>query len=844
MGSLKAYRAKRDFKRTAEPSGAARRGAKADPVFVVQKHAARRLHYDLRLEHGGVLWSWAVTRGPSLDPADKRLAVHVEDHPYDYRTFEGTIPKGEYGAGAVIVWDEGTWIPEGDPEKAMAKGHIAFTLRGRKLKGAWHLVRLKPRRGETRDNWLLVKSDDGEARTDGDILEEEPRSVASGRTVEEVAEGKKAPEAGKGRRSAAEVDLAETSAAAPRPEATGTSRFVLPALATLQAQPPSGEDWLHEIKFDGYRMQAHVRDGKATLHTRSGLDWTHRFGSTIADALGALPCEDAILDGEIVMPGDNGLSSFSALQAALSEGRSRAMVYYAFDLMALDGADIRADPLIARKEKLAQLLSGAASDGPVRFSEHFAEPGTRVLGQSCRMGLEGIVSKRADAPYRSGRSLDWIKSKCANRQEFVIAGYLPSSARGRGIKSLVMAYRENGRLRPAGRVGTGFDGPEADRLKRKLDAIAAENSIFEGRPGRERGVVWVRPELVAEVSFGSFTGSGLLRHAVYKGLREDKAPEDVVAEIPADARSRTTLKAKTASAPRPPGRAKAGPGADTQVRLSNPDKVLWPQDGLTKAGLLDHYADCWERMAPHVVGRPLSLLRAPDGIAGETFFQKHASRGMHEAIAVARDEKDGEDLLFIRDFDGIAALVQLGVAEIHVWGATMEAIETPDQMIFDLDPGPGVAQGDVPKAALDIRDRLAELGFASFCKVSGGKGYHVVVPLEPLAGWDRVKGFAHDFARAMAQAAPERYTATLSKKARTGRIFIDYLRNGRGATAVAPFSVRARPGAAVAVPVTWKEVEAGIAPNVFGVGSDKLGQALRAPDPWADFRAAARPLKG
>ncbi len=897
MASLKAYREKRDFSRTAEPSGKSRARGEADPVFVVHKHAARRLHYDLRLEHDGVLWSWAVTRGPSLDPSDKRLAVHVEDHPFDYRDFEGTIPKGEYGGGSVIVWDEGSWRPEGDPAKGMAKGHLAFTLEGSKLRGAWHLVRLKPRRGETRDNWLLIKSEDEAARADGDILEEEPRSVLSGRTVEEVADGVPAPSprarskgqsgAGKGARAKAakaktarsettkvksakaKATKAKASRAKPTrevPAKAGRQRagsaargFIAPALATLRSQPPSGRDWVHEIKFDGYRIQAHCDDGDIRLYTRSGLDWTGRFGKGLADALAALPCQSAILDGEVVVPGDHGLSSFSALQDALSEGRTGDMVLYAFDLLFLDGEDLRDEPLLARKERLAHLLDKAPQDGPVRYSEHFVEPGARVLGQSCRMGLEGIVSKRSDAPYRSGRRQDWVKSKCSNRQEFAIAGYLPSSAAGRGIRSLVMAYRDKGQWKPAGRVGTGFSGKEAVKLKSVLDALKADASPFAGKAGRERGVVWLRPEAVAEVSFGSFTASGTLRHAVYKGLREDKPADEVVAERPeaeGDASpddgtagggktgSRNAGGSKPAANRAKPRASASRMQAGTQaVRLSNPDKVLWPQDGLTKAGLLAHYEQVWARMEPHVVGRPLSLLRAPDGIDGETFFQKHASKGMNAAIAVAPDAKDGEDLLFVRDFDGIAALVQLGVVEIHVWGATMDAIETPDQMIFDLDPGPGVKPAAIPAAALEIRDRLAELGLASFCKVSGGKGYHVAVPLKPKAGWDRVKTFSHDFARAIAQAEPDRYTATLSKKARTGRIFIDYLRNGRGATAVAPFSVRARPGAGVSVPVSWAQVEKGIAPDAFAVGSPDLKAALRRADPWAGFRDAAVSLR-
>lgn len=825
MSSLDLYRAKRDFSQTREPQGAkARRRVDRGGIFVIHKHAARRLHYDLRLEHDGVLWSWAVTRGPSLDPDDKRLAVHVEDHPLEYGAFEGTIPEGQYGAGAVIVWDEGKWLPEGDPAAGMKKGHLVFTLEGHKLTGKWHLVRMKPRRGEKRDNWLLIKADDAAARRDEDILETEPNSVKSGVGIEDV---------GKVDQSRAKQVARKPRQAKPprtRPVADTMPAFVEPCLATLQARPPEGENWLHEVKFDGYRLQAHVSGGAVKLLTRSGHDWTERFGKKLIAALAALPCEAALIDGEIVALSGTG-SSFSALQAALSDGKVEDLVFFAFDLLYLDGEDLRSDPLLARKERLEALLQSAPETGPLRFSEHFIEPGATMLRHVCRIGLEGVVSKRRDAPYRSGRGRDWIKSKCTMRQEFVIAGYVPSAASGRTLRSILASYYENGTLKPAGRVGTGFTQRSAAALKARLDRLKTDASPLTGEAARERGVVWVKPELVAEVEFRAWTASKTLRHASFLGLREDKPAGEVQAEQPAPAKD----EAEPRKAPVKRDRVRT---VMTDVKLSNPDKLLWPDTGLTKQGLLDYYAHVWPLMRAFVLGRPLSLLRAPDGIEGQRFFQKHASAGMHDAVETHRDS-DGEELLTISDFDGLAALVQLGTVEIHVWGATLEAIETPDQIIFDMDPDKGIGLSELRSATLAVRDRLTDLGFTSFLKTSGGKGFHVVVPLKPKADWAQVRSFARDFAKAMEQAEPKRFTATLSMKARKGRIFIDYLRNGRGATAIAPYSTRARPGATVAMPISWDVIE-DTEPDSFTVA--RLADA-KLEDVWPDYRQRAHLLQ-
>lgn len=863
MPDLDLYRAKRDFTRTAEPKGAAARQKvdAAGGVFVIHKHAARRLHYDLRLEHGGVLWSWAVTRGPSLDPDEKRLAVHVEDHPLEYGGFEGTIPEGEYGAGAVLVWDEGQWQPEGDPAKGMAKGHIAFSLKGHKLAGRWHLVRLKPRKGERQENWLLMKVDDEAARQDEDVLEAQPNSVKSGLGIEEVAQGKKGPKAAKAGAGKAKASKDEANTAPvvkpkrQKAAAADLPAFVEPCLATLQENPPAGENWLHEVKFDGYRLQARILDGEAALLTRSGLDWTARFGAPLIEALRQLPCDNALIDGEVVALGDGGISSFSALQQALSEERTDALVFFAFDLLFLDGEDLREEPLLARKERLDALLQKAEAEGPVRYSEHFVEPGQSMLRHACRMGLEGVISKQADAPYRSGRGKNWIKSKCTQRQEFVIAGYVPSKTSNGALGSIVAGYHEDGVLKPAGRVGTGFTRTSAATLKKKLDAIGSETSPFSGAAAREKGVVWVRPELVGEVEFRAWTASKTLRHASFLGLREDKPAEEVVAETAAPAETETEKpksKAKAAKSSAESGKAGAekpttkpaskapakgaaprATRAQTTLTLSNPDKALWPDVGLTKQGLLDYYAAVWPQMERFVVNRPLSLLRAPDGIARHVFFQKHGSPGMDAAIQ-RRKDTDGEDLLFIRDFNGLAALVQMGTVEIHVWGSTMDAVEKPDQIIFDLDPDPGVPVERVREGAFTVRERLAELGMRSWLKTSGGKGYHVVLPLKPKADWTRVKAFARDFAQALEQAEPKLYTAKLAKAARKGRIFVDYLRNGRGATAIAAYSSRARKGAAVSMPIEWAELEQGMAPDAFHASTEGFPDR---PDAWADFAA-------
>ncbi|EPE97770.1 DNA ligase D [Rhizobium grahamii] len=833
--ALEAYQAKRNFKVTPEPSGSRRSTRSAAPAtlsFVIQKHDASRLHYDFRLELDGVLKSWAVTRGPSLNPDEKRLAVHVEDHPLDYGDFEGTIPKGQYGGGTVLLWDRGTWTPNGDPHKGYKKGHLEFDLEGEKLSGRWHLVRMHGKPGEKQENWLLIKAEDEDARRKGDILKQRPESVKSGRKIEEVT---KHPDATwDSRPKGASKPAAKTVSTRAKPqrrdwpkgsEKAAMPDFVEPELAKLKAKAPSSKGWIHEIKFDGYRLQVRLENGKAVLLTRSGLDWTEKFGREIADAFAALPARSAILDGEIVVERENGASDFSALQSDLSERRHDRFVFYAFDLLYLDGYDLRQAKVTDRKRLLEALLAGDA--GMIRYSQHFTESGTVVLEHARQLGLEGIVSKLADSEYVSGRTGDWVKSKCLERQEFVIGGYVPSTAMKNAIGSLAMGVYRKGKLAHVGRVGTGFSVNVAQELYRTLSAMEQKDNSFDDDLTTEerRGLVYVTPKLVAEVEFQAWSADGNLRHAAFRGLREDKAPEDVMPEL---------INIPARELPQ------------SSVTLTHPDRIYWPDEGVTKQGLASYYARVWRFIEPYVTKRPLALLRCPDGIAGhQRFFQKHSWKGMNPNIEQITDPKDkgGEKLLRIMDFDGMVALVQSAVLEIHPWGATTDSWERPDMITMDLDPADGVSWSDIIAAANELKKRLEAAGLAAFVKTSGGKGLHVVTPLKPKASWVEVKAFAKALADGMSKDQPDKYLATATKAKRTGKIFIDYLRNGRGNTAVAAYSTRARPGAAVSMPLEWTELTEEIGPAYFTVDNAPARLDGLRSDPWADFFAAAVPLE-
>jgi bifunctional non-homologous end joining protein LigD len=813
--SLKAYDAKRDFGVTPEPRAKATR-AKGNR-FVVQKHAARRLHFDLRLELDGVLKSWAVTRGPSLVPGEKRLSIHTEDHPLDYLSFEGVIPVGQYGGGTMIVWDEGRWSPEGDPRKAYAEGRLTFTLDGHRLKGRWHLVRTRQKARATKEQWLLLKSDDQHARAAGapEIVEVETTSVRSGRTIEDVAQdGRLRADHRKRGKIAAARAPRHTDIMMKGAKKAILPPFVEPSLAKLVPQAPTGPEWLHEIKFDGYRVQARIDGGKVRLLTRKGLDWTGKF-SFVADALKGLQLPSALIDGEVVVEDESGVSNFSALQQDLSAGRADRLVFYAFDLLYFDGRDLRGAALRDRKALLQLAFDDVPAGGTIRISDHIAEDGATLLRHACRMGLEGIISKRADQPYRSGRGEHWLKSKCSQRQEFVIAGYVPSSTGRKAVGSLVLGSYDKDELVHAGRTGTGFTAAAAQALWAQLGPLEAQISPFAARLSAEarRNVRWVRPELVAQIEYRGWTHDGHLRHAAFKGLREDKDPREVVRE---DGASPSATGFAQVPAP---------------ARLTHPDRVLWEDEGLTKLGLAEFYSEIADWILPHIVNRPLSLLRCPSGSQKECFFQKHSWAGMDDDL-VRRVDVGGDEAIAIHDLNGLLALVQAGVLEIHPWGASLRSVEKPDTITFDLDPGDEVPWGTVVEAAQDVRERLKLVGLESFAKTTGGKGLHVVVPVAPKADWDLTKTFAERVALAMTRDNPRLYTASLAKRARQGRIFIDYLRNGRGATAVAAYSTRARPGAPVSTPVAWEELASLRSGRQYRVANLPIRLQHLGGDPW------------
>ena len=839
-GELDTYRTRRRFAETPEPRGAKGRRKAADPLrYLIQRHAATRLHYDLRIEIDGVLKSWAVTKAPSRDPAVKRLAVEVEDHPLDYGSFEGVIPAGNYGAGTVQLWDVGSWRPQ-QPEtlaEDYARGSIKLVLDGERLKGGWALIRLKSDRGKPskRANWLLIKEKDDDAVPgEGDALAQIDASVTTGRSLAQIAQG-----------PAKWTSSKPTSRKAPsRPKPTRSERsvgrpraFVPIQLCKVADHPPTGAGWAHEIKFDGYRIQIAVGGGRATLRTRNGLDWTDRFPELAADAAG---WPDAILDGELCAVDDDHMPDFSALQAAISEQRTSGLIYFAFDLLFEGGEDLRGLPLSHRKARLQAHVDrvGKAGARRLRYVEHFASTGQAVLESAFRMDLEGVISKRLDAPYRGGRSSTWLKSKCRGRDEVVIGGR--SSEGGSRLRSLLVGVREGKGLRYLGRVGTGYGATTVRTLLPALKAAGSDSSPFFG-PKAPRGgkdIHWLTPVLVAEIEHGGYTEAGSLRQAAFKGLREDKTAKEVAAA------PQNPSKPDVSSRPRsrPDKTVVAG------VTISNPDKVLWPaRDGrpaLTKADLARYYEAVAERLLPHVADRPVSIVRAPDGIAGQTFFQRHAMAGASPRLKLI-DVRERKPYVGVDDVGGLVAIGQSGGLELHPWGSKPGDPETPEQITFDLDPDAGLDFDDVIAAARLLKPRLESLGLTPFVKTTGGKGLHVVVPIRSDARsrveWDQAKAFAKAVCEDLRSAHPDRFTTTLAKKARGGKIFLDYLRNGRMATAVAPWSPRARPTAGVALPLSWGQVKSGLDPSAFNLWN--YPSLLRKPDPWASFRQDAAGLK-
>jgi bifunctional non-homologous end joining protein LigD len=794
---LAKYNAKRDFAKTAEPAGKiARTGGNR---FIVQKHDASRLHWDFRLEIDGVLKSWAVTRGPSLDPDEKRLAVRTEDHPLSYADFEGTIPQGEYGGGTVMLWDDGVWEPvEGKSAKDLEKGHLHFRLDGARMKGEWLLIRLKPRGREKAENWLLRKIDDQYAGATDALVETGLTSVKTGRTMQEIAEGKKAkilPGTGRGTsRRLVEGGRGERVAGGSSPSTTASRRSPSPSrggsklpafqplqLATLVDTVPTGNDWLHEVKYDGYRALVAIGARGPKIYTRTGLDWTDKFPG-IAEAAAMLP-GPALIDGEIVAF-KQGKPDFSTLQEAISGGGD-GLTMFAFDLLWQGGEDLTRFPLLARKERLRALLQGA--NARIQFSEHIQGAGEKLFETMCREGYEGVVSKRADSPYRGARTKNWLKIKCIHRQEFVIIGWTPSNAKGRGFRSLLLAVNGADGLVYAGKVGTGFNTATLHDLRERFDAIPIDDAPAKVPRAEARGAKWVKPKLIAEIAFAEFTAENVVRHASFIGLREDKKADDVVAEKPA---------------PLPEAPA-------STVRISSRERVIYPESGLTKGDLADYYAAIAPIALRWLGNRPISLVRCPQGRGKQCFFQKHDAGSFGEHVHhVDVREKDGsvEPYLYVDDADGMLACVQMGTIEFHGWGSLVADIEKPDRLVFDLDPDEGLDFGTVKKAAGDLKGNLADIGLTSWPMLTGGKGVHIVVPLVPRAEWPEVKSFCERFARALAQAEPERFTANLKKVERKGKIFIDYLRNQRGSTAVLPYVARARETAPVAAPITWTEL--------------------------------------
>ncbi len=799
---LTKYNEKRNFEKTLEPEGEVK-GSEGGLRFVVQHHLARRNHYDLRLEWGGVLLSWAVPKGPSYHTKDKRLAVMVEAHPLDYRNFEGVIPKGEYGGGTVMLWDEGFWEPYGNVDEGIAKGELKFLLKGRRLKGKWALIRWKAKSGETRDNWLLLKERD-EYVQDSDGIAAFTTSIRTARTMEEIEKGEE--------------------------EKTVTNPFqnAPVQLAKFVSKVPKDGDWLYELKYDGYRIIAYVEENTVRLVTRNGNDYTKRFKDVAGSLMDLASGRAMVLDGEMAVLDDSGKTDFHALQNYMKNPKPQNLTYIVFDLLAFDGMDLREEPLIKRKEKLEELIKNSAKN--LFFSRHISGKGEESFAAACEAGMEGIIGKKSDSIYSGTRNGDWIKLKCDRRQEFVVGGYTSSEKRMGGISSLLLGVYKNGEFTYIGRAGTGISQADRKALEKAFAGIKRTTSPFKEEPKattRER-ITWLEPRLVAEIKFAEWTGSGLLRQASYKGLRTDKSPMEITIEnAPYEMNEEDVMET---------------PRADKTtdklviegVKISNPDKVLFDDPLITKGDVVRYYAAVAQRMLPYMGGRILSTIRCPKGISQTCFFKKHpgpSHKGI-EIIEVQNSEGEAEEYFYVKDAQGLVHEAQMGTLEFHTWGSRVDSLDQPDMMVFDLDPDEGMDLTTVRQGVKDLKSILSELSLNSYLKTSGGKGYHIVVPLKPAASWDVFNGFARRVAEVMENKWPDRYTSNVRKARRKNKIFIDWIRNGRGATSVAPYSLRARKGAGVSMPIAWDELDS-IAPD--GIDMAEALRRVSGPDPWVGF---------
>lgn len=818
-------------------------------MFVVQEHHASHLHYDFRLEHDGVLKSWSVPKGPSPDPHDKRLAVEVEDHPYDYGKFEGVIPEKEYGGGEVFIWDTGAWVPEGDVDTAFKKGRLDFTLKGKRMKGRWSLIRL--RRNSAKPNWLLFKREDEYAHDVSKFVRIKPYGASKERDLPAT-------------KTSVTKEMVKTTIKATAkvsrkvPAARGKSlpSFIKPELSLLVDQVPDSVEWIHEMKFDGYRIQAHVENGRVNLFTRSSLDWTAKYQAT-AQALKEFGVKNAILDGEIVALDRDGKSDFQALQLAMKEKNSEALVYYVFDLLHLDGEDFRPKPLRERKIALQKLLGGLGSDH-IRFSDHITAQGEEFFTASCSQDLEGIVSKKLDSPYRSGRTEDWVKTKCQKRQEFVIGGFTKAQGARAHFGALLLGVYEGKNLKYVGKCGTGFDGKTLKMVMDRLKAVESKKSPFALKSPREKGIHFTRPELVAEVKFAMWTRDDLLRVPVFQGLREDKKASMITKEVPKKLSARETKKKQATFerlVPKPESKRTVKTAAKTGAKrtikntlglppMSHPDKILFESEKITKGQVAEYYADplVSKAILPLISNRPLALNRCPNGAKTQCFYQKHLAHvpalgpdGMPSPLHEVRiKEASGvKGYVTVDSVAGILSLVQMGAFEIHEWGCRQPDVEHPDQIVMDFDPAPEVPFSRVKEAVFVLKKTLDHLQLKSFLKVTGGKGLHVHIPIATIYTWDQVKEFSKILAQEMTERFPDRYTATLSKSARTNKIFIDYLRNGRSATAVAPYVIRAKVKTAVAMPIEWSELAKLKDPAQFTLPYSLQYLKKRKKDPWA-----------